>query len=110
METNEESEYVPDKLHDEVDWNDESNEWIDNHYGLFIVDPDTLHDDWKDEDWGYDNVRDLAIDSYRAATKDELLEILIEGLNDDTISDTHWFFLVDRVEETILQYPSALRK
>jgi hypothetical protein len=105
-------DYHEDDEDDDPDWNDERDEWIDNHYGLFIVDPDDWDDDWDDddEDWGYDKVRDAAIDSYRAATKEELLTYLIEGLNDDTISDQHWFFLVDRVEEIILQYPSAFKK
>lgn len=78
----------------------------DENYALFIVEPS----DWDDDDdWGYDNVRNLAIDSYRAATKEELLITLIKGLNDDTISDMNWFFLVDLKDETILEYPTCLQ-
>ena len=73
----------------------------DDPYGLFIVssDDDTPEDP---DDFGYDWVRDRAIDSYRAESKEELLNYLIDGLNDQTISDYNWIFLVDLKEETII--------
>ena len=81
----------------------------DDNYGIFILSPDDS-EVLDEEDFGYDWVRENAIDSHRAETKEELLLWLINGLNYDTISDMNWFFLVDLEKEIILsQIPYNFR-
>jgi hypothetical protein len=67
-------------------------------FRIYIVDGN----DSVDEEFTTDDIIDSAIDILIADTLPELLNILIKGLNDDTVSDTNWFFLYDENEMTLL--------
>jgi hypothetical protein len=54
------------------------------------------------EDFTTDDILDVAIDIINAETLPQMLNLLINGLNDGTLSDENWFFLYDENEMTLL--------
>jgi hypothetical protein len=54
------------------------------------------------EDFTTDDILDVAIDIIKAETLPEMLNVLINSLNDGTLSDENWFFLYDESEMTLL--------
>ena len=80
---------------------DDKFEYESPKYGLYLVDPSDISDDDTD-DFGYDYVINLAIASYEADTKGELLDMFIEAINQDKCSDIMYYFLLDKHEGIIL--------
>lgn len=70
---------------------------------LRVCDPMKINPD--DEEIIIDDIIDATIDVFEGDTPNELLVDLINGLNNDTISDTNWFYLIDPEDSFILVGP-----
>jgi len=70
-------------------------------YTIYIVDSEDIE---HPKNTSFFTVKNVAIDSIRANTLKELIEELITGLNDQTLSDMNWYFLCDEEEGIILHY------
>lgn len=73
---------------------------MEEKYALYVVDPN--HVDGDISKLGYDEVKRLAVDYYKGDEMEDVLRQLVEGLNDDSISDQNFFYVTDEENGTIL--------
>jgi len=71
---------------------------MDYGFRIYVV----SGEDTVDEDFTTDDILDVAIDIIKADTLPQMLNILINNLNDSTLSDENWYFLYDENEMTLL--------
>jgi hypothetical protein len=78
---------------------------MDKKYRVYVVDADSLDiknvGDGSDEEIGYSEIRDVAIDYMEGDTIEELTKELVSTLN-NSCADNNFYFVCDAENEIIL--------
>ena len=78
---------------------------MEEQFAIYIVSGDAEFD----VEFTSDEIKDQAIDSEGGDSLNELLFWLIDGLNDDTLSDQNWYFVFDVFNGTLLStFPKGI--
>ena len=76
-------------------------------YKIFIVDSNDIEledvGSGNDDELGFAEIRDLAIDSFEADELSKCLQFMV-GLVNNSVADDNFYFVCDNEEEIILYY------
>jgi len=72
----------------------------DKKYCMYIVNSDD--DNFDKSIAGYDDIKNSAIDYTASDDLNDLLMLLISGLNNEEYSDQNWYFITDEIEGIVI--------